>query len=223
MTQPSGQPRSAGGSSTRNRILDAALARFNAGGIVAVSINSIAAEVGISPGNLYYHFKTKEQIVDWLVKRFQNRIEAITNTTSAIIALDDIWLVVHLALETIQQYRFVYRDIDHLLRESPRIAQRIQKITVQGVAATRRMCHDLATASVIRAAPEDLDSLALQMVFTATCWSTFTGMLPGGDGPADLSGRTAYQVLTLLTPYLSDDARLYMTYLRSKYVKSNKS
>ena len=92
---------------------------------------------------------------------------------------------------------------------------------MHGVTATRRICFDLAAASVIRADPEDLDSLALQMVFTATCWGTFAGLLPRGADPAATSGRAAYQVLTLLTPYLSDDARLYMTYLRSKYVKQD--
>jgi AcrR family transcriptional regulator len=205
--------------STRNRILDAGLMLFNADGVVKVSINRIAAEIGISPGNLYYHFKTKEQIVEWLVRRFQNRIEAISNTTDPILALDDIWLVVHLALESIQEYRFIYRDLAHLFHEWPKIAQRVQKITALGLVKTRSMCLDLARASVIRAEPDDLDGLTLQMVFTATCWSTFAGILPRAGGEGDASGRAAYQVLTLLAPYLSDDARLYMKYLRSKYVK----
>jgi AcrR family transcriptional regulator len=217
MAQPDRQPR--GADSTRNRILEAGLMLFNADGIVKVSINRIATQIGISPGNLYYHFKTKEQIVDWLVKRFQNRIEAITNTTNPIVALDDIWLVVHLALETIHEYRFIYRDLEHVFREWPKIAQRVQKITANGIVKTRSLCLDLARASVIRAEPDDLDGLTLQMVFTATCWSTFAGILPRADGEVDASGRAAYQVLTLLAPYLSDDARLYMKYLRSKYVK----
>ena len=48
---------------TRDRILQASLALFNADGLAAVSTHKVAAELGISPGNLHYHFKTKEQMV----------------------------------------------------------------------------------------------------------------------------------------------------------------
>jgi AcrR family transcriptional regulator len=219
MTPSEALARSPSSTRTRDRILEAALALFNSSGIVSVSINSIAAEVGISPGNLYYHFKTKEEIVERLVKRYEGRIEAITSSGS-ILALDDIWLVVHLELETIQSFRFVYRDIDYLLRDCPRVAQRVQRITAQGVESTRRMCLDLAQAGVIQAEPAEIESLALQMVFTATCWGTFAGLLAGADEAAGSSGRAAYQVLTLLDPYLTADSRLYLAYLRSKYVKT---
>lgn len=205
--------------STRNRILATALSLFNDEGIAKTSVNRIAADLGISSGNLYYHFKTKEQIAEWLVRRFQERIQAITTTSGQVIALDDLWLVLHLALETIQQYRFIYRDVDFLTRASPRIAHRLQQITVQGIAGTERICAELAKAAVIRASTEDVADLAVQMVLTATCWYTFARVWPSGSADTDPAGRAAYHVLTLLTPYLTGDSRLYMTYLRSKYLK----
>lgn len=204
--------------STRNRILSASLELFNANGIAKTSINRIAAEVEISSGNLHYHFKTKESIADALLRRFQDRIEAITAPSATITALDDLWLIMHLTLETIEEYRFIYRDVDFLVRESPRIAQRLQRITVHCVGATQQMCTALAMASVIRARPEDIDDLAVQMVLTATCWYTFARLWQPGQADAQASGRAAYHVLTLLTPYLADNARLYMMYLRSKYL-----
>jgi len=57
-------------SGTRDRILEASLVLFNEHGIAAVSTHRIAAELGISPGNLHYHFKSKEQILSWLFRRF---------------------------------------------------------------------------------------------------------------------------------------------------------
>ena len=217
MVESNGQSR--GADNTRNRILDASLTLLNAEGIVKVSINRIAAEIDISPGNLYYHFKTKELIVDWLVRRLQNRVTAITNTTDAVIALDDFWVVVHLTLETLEEYRFVYRDLPHLVCNWPTIAQRVRTITTNLITKTRGMCLDLARVSVIRVEPEELESVTLQMVFTATCWTAFAGVLPRADAQTNQSGRTAYQVLTLLSPYLSKESHLYMKYLRSKYVK----
>lgn len=48
---------------TRERILEAALELFNQKGAASVTTHHIAAACGISPGNLYYHFSNKEEII----------------------------------------------------------------------------------------------------------------------------------------------------------------
>ncbi len=59
---------------TRARIVEAALALFNADGSHAVSTRHIAAPLGISPGNLYYHFANKEEIVLCLYERIEAQL-----------------------------------------------------------------------------------------------------------------------------------------------------
>jgi AcrR family transcriptional regulator len=204
--------------STRNRILEIGLGLFNEEGVAKMSTNRIAAQLGISPGNLYYHFASKEEIAEWLIRRFDDRIGVIAGSADSVEALDDLWLTLHLLFEAIHEYRFIYRDVDYLLRTSTKIAQRVRQINLRTIQALRQMCHRLADASVIRAGSEEVDNLALQMVFTTTCWFTFTRLLPQGDAQSADAGRAAYQVLTLLTPYLEPQARGYLTYLRSKYL-----
>ena len=218
MSTSSGLQRRTGRADTRNRILICGLGLFNEEGVAKISTNRIASDLGISPGNLYHHFKNKEQIAEWLVRRFDERIAAITSSAGAVVALDDLWLTLHLMFETVDEYRFVYRDIDQLMRRSHKIADRVRRITARKLQAVRQMCHRLADAAVIQAGPDDVDSLALQMVFTTTYWLAFTKLLPQDPAGSVDAGHAAYQVLTLLTPYLEPAAQVYLTYLRSKYV-----
>jgi AcrR family transcriptional regulator len=54
-------PRSAG--DTRNRILSAATKLFYGEGIRTVSLDTIAAKAGVTKRTLYYHFKSKDDLV----------------------------------------------------------------------------------------------------------------------------------------------------------------
>jgi AcrR family transcriptional regulator len=54
-------------SETRRRILDTARAMFNERGLHRVGVRDIARETGMSPGNLAYHFPTKDSLVSALM------------------------------------------------------------------------------------------------------------------------------------------------------------
>lgn len=58
----------------RNEILDAAEELFNQKGFDGTSTNDILEEVGIARGTLYYHFKSKEDIMDALIDRMTDTI-----------------------------------------------------------------------------------------------------------------------------------------------------
>ena len=60
-------------SSTRNLIVEKADALFYEGGFEATSFAHIAAAVGISRGNFYHHFKTKDDILDAVIARRMER------------------------------------------------------------------------------------------------------------------------------------------------------
>ncbi len=74
---------------------------------------------------------------------------------------------------------------------------------------------------VIVAEDEQIDILALHIVFTATCWCTFVKLMPVKDPAAMASGLAAYHVLTLLDPYLAADARHDMNDLRGKKLRQH--
>lgn len=69
----------------RNEILDVAERLFCTKGFDRTSTNDILNEIGIARGTLYYHFKSKEDILDGMIERVTNQIVA----KAAVIALDD--------------------------------------------------------------------------------------------------------------------------------------
>src|SRR3546814_16088434 len=85
---------------------------FNAQGEPTVATNHIADELEISPGNLYYHFRNKDDIIAQLFARFDARMDdALAAPDGRLPGLADIWLQLHLAFEANWDYRFLYRHL----------------------------------------------------------------------------------------------------------------
>ena len=76
---------------TKDKILQASIELFNQVGERQVTTNHIAAHLGISPGNLYYHFRNKEDIVRQIFKEYakllDTRIKPPTDKGEALDAL----------------------------------------------------------------------------------------------------------------------------------------
>ena len=218
--------------STRERILATSLRLFNEEGLASISTHRMAAELGISPGNLHYHFKSKRLIVAGLFRRFEERLAACMDAAASVDALDDLWLSLHLAFETLNDYRFVYRDVDYLLHECPELELRAQALTARNLLCAKQLCVGLGDAGVIDANAEQVEMLALQIVFATTCWFSFKRLTPRRElkrDPKRASGSqasphaepalAAYYTLTVLSPYVVGEARDYLNYLRSKYLR----
>lgn len=69
----------------RNEILDVAERLFCAKGFDNTSTNDILAEIGIARGTLYYHFRSKEDILDAMIERLTNQLIE----KAAVIAMDE--------------------------------------------------------------------------------------------------------------------------------------
>jgi len=208
-------------SNTRDRILQTSLALFNAQGLPSVSTHRIAAEMGISTGNLHYHFRAKRLIVDWLFRRFEDKLATLDEAAGEVRAIDDLWLALHLRFEAISEYRFVFRDMAHLESEYPDVAARSRALMARNLLNARTLCENLAAQGVLEATADEAEMLALQLVFTTTCWLSFERLVvqnASNSGRFD-AGLAAYYTLTLLAPYVDPQSKAYLVYLRSKYVQ----
>ena len=127
---------------TRERILETSLAMFNAQGEPNVTTNHIADELEISPGNLYYHFRNKEDIVEQVFARYEARMDqALLVPEGRLPNLEDIWLQLHLVFECMWEYRFLYRDLVDIALAQPQ-AQGAFRAHPQPRRGQRRRCPE---------------------------------------------------------------------------------
>lgn len=100
----------------RDLILDTALNLFNEQGSHKVTTNHIAEAMGISPGNLYYHFKNKEHIIRELLSRLIQGFDSMLDFQATEGSIPD--LVAEIIASTsrlIFAYRFIYSELAALL------------------------------------------------------------------------------------------------------------
>jgi AcrR family transcriptional regulator len=206
---------------TRDRVLAESLRLFNAHGEARVTTARIATSLEMSAGNLYYHFRNKDQIVEELFARFEQRIGLEPRATShGAEAIEDLWLYLHLMLESIRDYRFLYRDLDDLLSRSAKLSRHFGRIVERKLEVVESLCEGLVRTGTMRARPDEIRAVAANVLLVATYWLSFQGLRRAAgqrDAQGDL-GRGAYQVMSLIAPYLVGEARSHLERLGASYI-----
>lgn len=203
---------------TRQRILDGSLAMFNAQGEPHVTTNHIADELEISPGNLYYHFRNKDDIIEQLFARYEERMDAALATPSGRLpGLEDIWLQLHLVFECIWDYRFLYRDLVEILSRNRRIRMRFARILRRADDSAHQVMRGLSQAGVMRATAAELAGTATNVLVIATFWLNYAAAR--GDKDEQVAIRLGIvQVMMLLAPFLRDAERFHLKTLTQAYL-----
>jgi AcrR family transcriptional regulator len=195
---------------TRERILHTSLAMFNEEGEADTTTIDIANEMDISPGNLYYHFKGKDQIIGELYQQYE---QAITHTLTAPIerplsadkgSTEDNWYYLYVVLEEMYQYRFLYQNLDNILHRYPDIRRSFRRIVQLKRATMYAICNALLEQDVIAARDQQLLRLADNMTLNLTFWFNFEELSHDPRPPEITIHQGVLQLLTMVAPYLGD-------------------
>ena len=206
---------------TRERILETSLRLFNEFGEPNVTTTVIADEMNISPGNLYYHFHSKDEIVNALFGDFEQDMDRLFSLASKRAAsVEDIWLFLHLLFEAIWRYRFLYRDLSDLLTRNRLLEVHVGRILESKVRAATAACQGLVESDEMQASAAEIQALDNNMAALATCWLSFEyARNPRRQVEGEALGRGVYQVMAMLAPFLVGDARLLLQRLSAEYLK----
>lgn len=199
---------------TRDRILECALQLFNEQGEPNVTTLEIATEMGISPGNLYYHFHGKEPLILALFERFHNELAPLLNPpANARLDVEDYWLFLHLIVERLAQYRFLFQDLSNLAGRLPKLAHGIRlwlnvlKRTLASLLA--RLQADDQLNSNTQALGQLVEQITLTLLF-----SLDYQRIIGAPGESQL---VVYQVMMLVAPHLKPEPRAAAERLAQRY------
>lgn len=207
---------------TAERILEVTLDLFNRFGEPNVSTTLISAELGISPGNLYYHYPAKDELINSLFERYERALADLLGAADGIRNVEDAWFFLHSLFEIIWEYRFLYRDLNDLLSKNRLLEMRFQSVLKNKTRAIRALLSGMGRSGALNIDSREVDATAEGMVVLLTYWLSYEyvrdprhALEPANAQQALLRG--AQHVLNLLAPYLEDSQRQHLLRLAGEY------
>lgn len=193
---------------TKQKILSTALALFNERGSGNVSTRHIADELGISPGNLYYHYANKETIVRVLFDGLDKTSdEAYTFSLDVPLNLERVAEMLTVTFEIVWRYRFFYREMTLLVHNDPALAARYREMRGRAERDTRFVVDCATDAELVAPMPDAArDALTKAILVISSHWLGFEEM--GGEQlEKQHITRGVALLMSILEPHLTLQAK----------------
>ena len=211
---------------TKDKIIFSSLQLFNDKGERNVTTNHIAAHLNISPGNLYYHFKNKREIIFDIYVMYENLVDSfLVLPEDRPLTIDDKVNYLNAVFEGLWQFRFLHRDMEHLLASNEGLHLRYQAFFKRCLRKTESIYLGLNASGIIKGSEADLKSLALNTWIVVTSWFSFlhTNLLvPSPEKiTKELLQAGISQVFALERPYITDKYRDDVHAIQDQYQSIN--
>jgi len=207
---------------TAERILEVTLDLFNRFGEPNVSTTLISAELSISPGNLYYHYPAKDELINALFQRFDVELADLLLAADNVRNVEDAWFFFHTMYELIWKHRFLYRDLNDLLSKNRKLETHFQTVLARKQEAMRGVLAGLKIGGALKMDPREAGPAGASMVVLLSYWLSYEyvkdprhALEPDRAGAALMRG--AFHVLSLLLPYLETHSREHLFKLAGTY------
>lgn len=205
---------------TKELILSTSLSLFNELGEPNVTTNHIADEADISPGNLYYHYHSKDDIVIELFKRFLTQFKPLTDVPDDLaLEAEDLWFQLHLSFELKGQFRFLYRNLSDLTARIPDLDKAMRGLLMRERRAAISLLEGLQRNDAVEISPQEKLMLVDNILLSLTYWIPYADIFdPQGMDQGSAQIEAIARVLQMLIPYLNEPARSRFTSLTDRYL-----
>ncbi len=162
---------------TKDRILQISLQLFNERGERSVTTNHIAAELGISPGNLYYHFRNKHEIIKELMHQYQvETLEMLSLPEDRPLTTNDKINYFQVLSGQLWNYRFIHRDVYHLVESNEDFKKIYPRFAGQVMQQGQRIYQAFVDAGLMKMTPSEIEALIINLWIVLTNWTNFLYM-----------------------------------------------
>jgi len=207
---------------TRELILSTSLSLFNDLGEPNVTTNHIADEADISPGNLYYHFRSKNDIVIELFKYFLARFQPLTEVPDdQSLDADDLWFLLHLAFELKSEFRFLYRNLSDITARIPDLNKAMRGLLLRERNAAIHLLEGLERQGSLTLDQQEKDMLIDNILLAVTYWIPYADIFDRkGLDQGSAALKSIARVLQMIVPYLQEPARSQFSSLTREYLST---
>ncbi|WP_338860040.1 TetR/AcrR family transcriptional regulator [Mycetohabitans rhizoxinica] len=198
---------------TRDRILELSLRLFNEIGEPNVTTTTIAEEMEISPGNLYYHFRNKDDIINSIFAQFEQEIgKRLRFPDDHRPTIDEMWAYLAYMADFLWTYRFLYRDLNDLLARNRTLETHFKQIITHKVNFARQLCEQLIADGEMEATPQEISVISTNIGVISTYWLSYQFVM----NPRKYNDQEAIQaelhqaslhIVSLMAPYLRGRSR----------------
>lgn len=188
----------------RDKVLESARELFNQQGTQSVTTNHIAKAAGVSPGNLYYHFKNKEAIIFELFQEMECCFDQAMPRQVPVVpeSLEQLEEQFRLISEAEWNYRFFTREMVTLLEQSAELKTAFCAKQTERTAQIRATIKGMMEKGLVAAMSEEKIGELVQIIWLISVfWNPYL-VLSGQEVTRESAARSMQLVRSLIDPYL---------------------
>lgn len=193
--------------STKEKIKQSALTLFNEGDSFSVTTNHIAKDAGISPGNLYYHYRNKEAIILDIFQDMKAEFDATTDFEAVLESsnpIKSLFMMFEKHGAIFWKYLFIKRDVPILIRMDESLKTQWIELQTMRIGQIRHLIHMLCERGIfIALPPNDIDLQAKLSWFIGAYWQVFSSTL-GELTPQNVMEGKEILMRLIIVPYLTE-------------------
>lgn len=197
---------------TKDRILQVSLQLFNERGERTVTTNHLAAEMNISPGNLYYHFRNKQEIIKELMEQYQQEtLDLLALPDDRAVNANDKIRYFQVLSSQMWEYRFLHRDVYHLVENNDDFRKIYPRFAGKVMQQGQKIYQAFVDAGLMQMTASEIEALIINLWIVLTNWTNFLYMSGHLKDSNHLDEKWVWQALRQMVflegPYLRGESR----------------
>jgi len=209
---------------TKDKVIQGSIELFNLKGERNVTTNHIAAHVGISPGNLYYHYRNKDDIIRSIYKLYEKNLDQMFQPQEANSAgMDEMMYYLDRVFYSMWQFRFFYANLPDILARDSELHERYlvaQKKLYQRIVST---LSEVRSQGYITLDDEMIDDLAHTLKLVVAFWVSYQHTQSITEITQSTISKGVLKIINIVKGYLTPAGMDYVNGIEKNYIEMTKT